>query len=135
MPRPTRDAVQSAWTIAWRRLGSLRDPAQVRAWLVAIAANEARGVLRRGRRGGPTLELDNVLETAGGADPADRIALVDLRRVLARLAPDDRALLALRYVAGLDSGEIATHLGMSASGVRSRLSRLLEKLRTELDHG
>src|SRR4051794_23905797 len=32
------DAVQSAWSIAWRRLGSLRDPDQVRAWLVAVAA-------------------------------------------------------------------------------------------------
>jgi DNA-directed RNA polymerase specialized sigma24 family protein len=34
------DAVQSAWSVAWRRLGSLRDPRVVRAWLVAIAANE-----------------------------------------------------------------------------------------------
>jgi RNA polymerase sigma-70 factor (ECF subfamily) len=132
----TRDAVQSAWAIAWRRLGTLRDPSQVRAWLVAIAANEARAALRRRRRGGPTLELDNLLDLpGGGADPADRIALVDLRRALAGLAPEDRALLALRYVAGLDSGEIATQLRMSASGVRSRLSRLLDKLRTELDHG
>ena len=34
----TRDAVQSAWTIAWRRMGSLRDPLQVRPWLVATGA-------------------------------------------------------------------------------------------------
>ena len=45
-----RDAVQSAWTIAWRRLGTLRDDAQVNAWLVAIAGNEARQLLRRSRR-------------------------------------------------------------------------------------
>jgi len=38
----TSDAVQAAWAAAWRRLGSLRDPTQVRAWLVAIAANEVR---------------------------------------------------------------------------------------------
>ena len=44
------DAVQSAWSIAWQRIGGLRDPSQVRAWLVAIAANEARQSLRRGRR-------------------------------------------------------------------------------------
>ena len=35
------DAVQSAWEIAWRKLGGLRDRSQVRAWLVAIAADEA----------------------------------------------------------------------------------------------
>lgn len=102
---------------------------------MAIAANEARGALRRDRRGGPTVEMENLLDRAGGGDPADLIALVDLRRVLARLAPDDRSLLALRYVSGLDSTEIARHLGLSASGVRSRLSRLLDRLRGELDHG
>lgn len=129
-----RDAVQVAWGQAWRRLHTLRDPAQVGPWLVAIAANEARLSLRRRRRPGPTVELDNLLDATGGPDPADGIAVVDLRRQLARLDPDDRTLLALRYMAGLDSTQIAAHLGMSASGVRSRLSRLLERLRTELGH-
>ena len=46
----TRDVVQSAWSIAWRRLHTLRDPGHVRAWLVAIAANEARHAVRRERR-------------------------------------------------------------------------------------
>ena len=41
-PEATRDAVQTAWSIAWRRLHSLRDPDQVHPWLIAIAANEAR---------------------------------------------------------------------------------------------
>ena len=49
-PETTLDAVQSAWAIAWRRMKSLRDPSQVRAWLVAIAANEARQAVRRRRR-------------------------------------------------------------------------------------
>src|SRR5262245_4650288 len=44
------DAVQSAWEIAWRRLGTLRDRRQVGPWLVAIAANEARQSRRRSRR-------------------------------------------------------------------------------------
>lgn len=130
----TRDAVQAAWAIAWRRLGMLRDPEQVRPWLVAIAANEARQAIRRRRRSGPVLDISAVLDERGGGDPADRIATVDLARALRGLRPDDRALLALRFAAGLDSGEIAAQLGISASGVRSRLSRLLDRLRTELDH-
>lgn len=127
------DAVQIAWSIAWRRLGSLRDHRTIRAWLVAIAANEARKGVRR-QRGRPVVDISNVLEAGAGGDPADRIATVDLARTLRSLAPDDRALLALRFVAGLDSTEIATQLGISPSGVRSRLSRLIERLRTELDH-
>jgi RNA polymerase sigma-70 factor (ECF subfamily) len=128
------DAVQSAWEIAWKRLGSLRDRNQVRSWLVAVAANEARQTRRRQRRHA-VVDISAQLDLAGAKDVTDEIALVDLKRALAGLAPDDRALLALRFVARLDSAQIATHLGLSASGARSRLARLLERLRVELDPG
>ena len=128
-----RDATQQAWEIAWRRLPTLRDPAQVRAWLVAIAANEARQAIRR-RRVRVVVDISERLDAAAGADPADRIAAVDLARVLRKLDPEDRALLAMRFLAGLDATEIARGLRLSPSGVRSRLARLLERLRTELDH-
>ena len=45
----------------------------------------------------------------------------------------DRTLLGLRYVAGFDATEIGVAMGMSASGVRTRLSRVLDRLRTEVD--
>jgi RNA polymerase sigma factor (sigma-70 family) len=132
-PEATRDAVQTAWSIAWRRLHTLRDPDQVRPWLIAIAANEARQVIR-GQRRRPVIDISNALQRDAGGDPADTIGLVDLQRALARLKPEDRRLLALRFVAGLDSSEIARHTGMSASGVRSRLARLIDRLRTDIDH-
>ncbi len=128
-----RDAVQAAWAVAWRRLPTLRDHGQVRAWLIAIAANEARQAVRRGRRH-VVVDISSSLEVSGEGDPADRISHVDLARALAGLKPDDRALLALRFAGGLDSVEIAAQLRLSPSGVRSRLSRLIERLRTELDH-
>ena len=45
-----REAAQVAWTVAWPRLRSLRDPKRISPWLVAIAANEARQLIRRERR-------------------------------------------------------------------------------------
>jgi RNA polymerase sigma-70 factor, ECF subfamily len=60
---------------------------------------------------------------------------IDTRAAMARLDPDDRALLALRYLAGFDSSELAQALGMKPGTVRQRLRRLLERLREELDHG
>jgi len=128
----TRDAVQAAWTVAWRRLGDVREPAKVRAWLVAVAANEARQAMRHRRRGA-VVDVSTLIDAAGGGDPTDQIAVVDLQRVLRGLKPEDRALLALRFVAGLDSTEIAVQLGGSASGIRSRLARLLDRLRADLD--
>lgn len=127
------DVVQIAWTNAWRRLGSLRDHRTLRAWLVAIAANEARQVLRR-QRGKRVVDISAAMDAGAGGDPAEGIASVDLARALRTLSPDDRALVSLRFVAGLDSTEIARQLGISPSGVRSRLVRAIERLRLELRH-
>lgn len=126
------EAVQAAWAIAWRKLGTLREPERLRPWLVSIAANEARQLLRRSRRRA-IVELA-LADDAGraGSDPARRADDIDLANALARLSPEDRALLALRYVAGFDSTELARATGRSASGTRARLARLLDRLRTEL---
>jgi RNA polymerase sigma factor (sigma-70 family) len=125
------DAAQAAWWIAWRKLPSLRDPCRLRPWLVAIAANESRKLVRREHRH-PVVELNIELDPIPGADPAGAIGHVDLANALGRLKAEDRALVALRYAADLDSTELAPFVGLSPSGVRTRLSRLLDRLRKEL---
>jgi RNA polymerase sigma-70 factor (ECF subfamily) len=135
-PDVALDAVQSAWAIAWRELHRLREPARIAPWLIAIAANETRAAMRKQRRRMVTeiaIASDHPTESIS-ADPADSIGSLDLDRALRHLSPDERRLLALRYVAGYDSGDIGRMTGTSASGVRSRLSRLLERLRKDLDH-
>jgi RNA polymerase sigma-70 factor (ECF subfamily) len=125
------EAVQAAWPLVWRKLGSLREPERLRPWLVSIAANEARQLIRRRRRR-TVVELAVADSAAPDVDPAGRVADIDLTNALARLDPDDRTLLALRYVAGFDSTELARATGRSPSGTRARLARLLARLRTEL---
>jgi RNA polymerase sigma-70 factor (ECF subfamily) len=127
-----REAAQVAWTVAWPRLRSLRDPERIRPWLVAIAANEARQIIRRERRR-TVVEISTGPDDRRTGDPDEAIEVLDLKRALRRLKPEDRSFLALRFVAGLDSTQLGKQSGMSASGVRSRLSRLLERLRKELD--
>jgi RNA polymerase sigma-70 factor, ECF subfamily len=116
------DAAQAAWARAWQRMHQLRDPAKVRSWLVAVAANEARQIARKGR---PRLDRGSASGYGSEADPA----LIDLSRALAGLPPEDRQLLGLRYVSGLTSAEIGTELGMSAGAVRHRLMRIVGRLR------
>ena len=72
-----QDAVQSAWTIAWRKLGSVRDPEHPRPWLLAIAVNEARQIARKRRRVA-VVEIDPELAAAPRTDPAVGIARLDL---------------------------------------------------------
>ncbi len=130
-PDLARDAVQAALVVAWRKLGSVRDAERVRHWLVAVTANEARQLVRR-RRPVRLAELAVEPSTPDATAP-DAIRRADLSTALARLSADDRAVIALRYGAGFDSEEIGRALGVSASGIRSRLSRVMDRLRKELE--
>jgi RNA polymerase sigma factor (sigma-70 family) len=125
------EAVQAAWPIAWRKLGALKDPDRLRPWLVSVAGNEARQLVRRQRRR-TVVEISVATATGSTVDPGLHVVDLDLANALARLSPDDRALLALRYDAGLNSTELGRATGRSASGTRARLARLLDRLRTEL---
>ncbi len=126
------EATQAAWLIAWKKLGNVRDAAHLRPWLVSVAANEARRVLRKRRRRGEVEVAIDATGEPGGVDPATGISSMDLNAALDRLDPEDRALLAMRYVAGFDSNELALALGTSPSGTRKRLERLRKRLREEL---
>jgi RNA polymerase sigma factor (sigma-70 family) len=123
------EAEQSAWTVAYRRLKDVRDPDRLRPWLMAVAANEARQIARSRRR-------RTVRELAVGDSEqprdVDAAAMLDLADALARLDPKDRAIVGLRFVGGFDSAEIGRAMGMTASGVRVRLHRLLGRLRKDL---
>jgi len=125
------DAVQEAWSIAWRQIGRLREPERLRPWLVAIAANEARQVLRRHRRR-TVVEL-KVPRPEDDEGTTVWSRNVDLRNALDTLSADDRELLAMRYVAGFDSSELSRVTGLSPSGTRARLQRILAVLRAELE--
>jgi RNA polymerase sigma-70 factor (ECF subfamily) len=126
------EAVQSAWCIAWHKLGSVREAARLRPWLISVAVNEARQLLRKRRRRAEVETMVDASLQPGGIDPATGIGYVDLQHALEHLDPDDRALLALRYVAGFDASELSKAIGISAAGTRTRLKRLLDRLRQEL---
>jgi RNA polymerase sigma-70 factor, ECF subfamily len=123
------EAEQSAWAIAYRRLRDLRAEDNLRPWLMSIAANEARQLARSRRR--------RTVRELAVADPArphdvDRAALIDLGDALRRLDSRDRAIVGLRFVGGFESEEIGRAMGMTASNVRVRLHRVLERLRKDL---
>jgi RNA polymerase sigma-70 factor (ECF subfamily) len=133
-----QEAAQNAWPTVWRKLSTMRDPDRLRPWLLAVAANEARQVARRqNRRAVREIPVEDVPHTGlGGStgDPGERVVELDLRNALARLSLDDRVVLAMS-AAGLSSAEIGQIVRMSASGVRARLGRLLQRLREEIGDG
>lgn len=127
-----RDAVQTTWQRVWSNPPALRDPGSLRSWLLSVAANEARQATRRAGRARAREQRADT--PAPARDPASGIGSLDLRAALVTLSPADRELLALRYVLDMTSGEIGGQLGLSPEGVRSRLHRLLHRLREVLSN-
>jgi RNA polymerase sigma-70 factor (ECF subfamily) len=123
------EAEQAAWAVAYRRLKDLRDPDRLRPWLMSVAANEARQLARSQRR--RTVRELSMADRTRPHD-VDHAAMIDLTDALARLDPKDRAIVGLRFIGGFGSAEIGSAMGMTASGVRVRLHRLLERLRKDL---
>lgn len=127
------EAVQAAWSIAWKKLGSVRDAQRLRPWLTSVAVNQARDLLRKRSRRAQIEVISDASMEAGGVDPATGIDALDLRAALKALEPEERALLAMRYVAGFNATELSNAMGISPSGVRNRLERLTTRLRQELE--
>src|SRR3954463_15423220 len=63
-----RDSAQLAWIKAWQRLPTIREAGRLRAWLIAIAANEARQHLRARRR----RSVREIAPLTGG-EPGDQV--------------------------------------------------------------
>lgn len=125
------DAAQATWEKLWSKPPRLRASSKLRSWLLTVCANEARQVARRRRRG----EVLEAVAASGMPASSDLAAeLIDLQIALGRLSISDRELLAFRFVAGLPSAEIGEHLGVSPEGARSRIHRLLQRLRKDLSH-
>jgi RNA polymerase sigma factor (sigma-70 family) len=112
------DAAQEALIAVLRDLPALREPRALYGWARRIAAREAVRHARAARRSA-------ALE-AGGRElpaPGDPALARDVRRVLAALGPEQRAILVLRDLEGLSEREAAALLAVEQGTVKSRLSR------------
>jgi len=127
------DVTHDAFVAAWRAWSTLRDPDRLDAWFGRILINRCREHLRRGRRGRVVDISQELLELPAAGDHAvefaDREALA---RGFARLDPDRRICLVLRYYGDLSVREIADQTGIAEGTVKSRLHYGLRELRISL---
>ncbi|TYC05106.1 sigma-70 family RNA polymerase sigma factor [Micromonospora sp. WP24] len=126
------DAVQDATVVALGRIGEVRDPTAVGAWLRTIVRNNCRMILRA-TRPLPVAEPEWFAPPAGSPTPEealDRGALRDwVWHAIDGLSEPDRLVVLLRYFSDASSYEqIATLCGVPVGTVRSRLSHARRKL-------
>jgi RNA polymerase sigma-70 factor (ECF subfamily) len=127
------DAVQAALIAAWDDLPTLRDPGRFEAWAYRLTVRAAVREARRRRRPVATVRL---LDPDGGEDPDPAATAADrdeIARGFARLTPEHRAVLVLRYYVGLTMPEIADTLRIPLGTATSRLHYGLREMRAALE--
>jgi RNA polymerase sigma factor (sigma-70 family) len=124
------DAMHDTFVLAVQRIGQLRDPSRVRAWLLAIARHVCYRRLAKRRRCEPVAVLPEVDPTVDD-DPAG-VSADDARALVwsaaAGLAPRDRAVLHLSAVQGLEGAELAAALGLAHANPYSLSHRARQRL-------
>lgn len=121
------DLAQETFVKAFRNLAAFDTSRRFSSWLLRIAHNVAVDALRRQRL--PTVPLAEDRPGPDAPDPVEQEALGRaLDTALARLRPEYRAAIALRYQEGLPFDEIAAIMGLPAATARTYVHRARREL-------
>lgn len=134
-PALAEDLTQECYARAWQRIGTLREAASLRSWLLTIARNEL--LLHARGRGPEPGRLDEAGDPPGaGGSPETAAAAAErderLHHAVDRLEPDLREAIVLHYFQDLSFREVGAVLGLPAGTAKSRVNRALERLRAVL---
>ena len=125
------EALQDAFTRAYRSLPRCEDPERFGAWLFRILVNRCRTAgTRRGRRARTFVVDEAALLGASEEHPEDRAAWrEEIDRALQQLRPEQREAFLLKYVEELGYDEMSRMTGVGVSALKMRVMRACERLR------
>ena len=139
------DLSQETFLKAYRSLHSFRGESSFQTWVCRLAANQCIDFLRKQKRRGKLISLDEPDESGRPAELPDlryepesileqREQMIAVREGLQKLPEEQKLILVLRDVEGLSYQEISDTLKMDLGTVKSRIARArahLAKLLTE----
>ncbi len=132
------DVGQETFIRLHRSLDRFRGDSSLGTYLTRIAINLSLTALKkRKRRLSRFLSQDDTRQVPEASwDPRDEHERAEdvrrVRRAVARLAPNHRAVVVLRMIDGYSTRETSEILGIPAGTVMSRLARAMERLEQEL---
>lgn len=127
------DLIQDTWLTVWQKAGSFRShKASVSTWLHRIVHNR---FIDQTRRKANRLEVTNhaLPELPDEQTNNDEHERGILWQALGDLAPNQRAVLVLRYAQGFGNPQIATITGSSTRAVESLLARAKRALKSAMN--
>lgn len=125
-PADADDVAADACEGIIRSFPGLRDPERFEAWFWSIARNRLRTALRRRAR--PSPDRPGVSPATPEEMALDGAEHAQIARAWSTLSRRDREVLWMREVEGLEHGEIAGRLGLTAGAVRVAVHRARGRL-------
>ena len=130
-PTAAEDILQDVFVRIHRGLDRLQEPARLESWIFQITRN---AIVDHHRTRRETVEVPETLPAEPAADSGEIADLVaSFRRMIDRLPEPYREAVVLTELEGLSQKELATRLGISVSGAKSRVQRGRAQLRRMLD--
>ena len=128
------EVTQDVFLRAFRSIKRYRAEQSFERWLLAIATNSARNLLRsRYRESRKHAEYAASLGAQNVTlDVADTVGTNDLEQAMATLDSTTRLAISLRFLEDQTYSEIAVQLSMTQSAVKMRVHRGIQQLRRYL---
>jgi RNA polymerase sigma-70 factor (ECF subfamily) len=121
------DAVQEVFTLVFRHLGRFDKRSRFSTWLFRVAVNRSIQEARKNKHKRRHVDLTEAAAKVAAEEPDT--ADPKIQAALAKLTPNDRALLVLFYWEELNLNEIADSLGCGVNAAKTRLYRARERFR------
>ena len=127
-----KDAGQESFVSAYVSLKKFKRDSKFSTWLMSIALNKCRDVLRNRKNSVPIEEMEGTLQDRE-PNPEDVLRRSQgeegLQKALAGLPEEYREALVLKHVQGLDYKEMAALTGVSIGALKVRTYRAREMLK------
>jgi RNA polymerase sigma factor (sigma-70 family) len=132
-PDAALDLVQDAFIRAFANLVSCREPSHFRVWVMTMLRNRCLDYLKERRRRDVPLDAMEDAYSGDEGDALDALAeRTELQLALDSLPATLREAFVLRHVEDLSYEEMAGLLETTVAGVKMRVSRAREALRSRL---
>lgn len=135
------DLTQDCFVSALKNIHTLKEPAKIKKWLTAIAANHGKDYLKKKKPALLSAEHEYIFDIQEEKNEAllpEENAILDergeeIREIVNSVSEDKRLCLVLFYQHEMSITEISKELGISESAVKSRLFRAREDIREEVE--
>jgi len=129
-----KDLYQEIVYQLWKSFDSFQGKSKVSTWMYRVALNTSIGHLNRQKRKGHSVKVDNqLLNLAEESDDVMEERMHLLYSHIKKLSVVEKGIILL-YLEGKTYDEIAAITGFTSSNVGTRLGRIKQKLKTNIQN-